>query len=338
MNADFEIADRDWRADVSVTLSERNLASTTPSDTLTDNTDAAFAGLGGPDCNPLTGTRGSGNEGTGGCFYYNPFATSVFDPITNAKWNSADASVWAGGAAIGRPNITVADAARLLQNPVELIDFMTGQIQTQSETTQTVVDAVVAGDLFYTKHGPIGLAVGGQFRRDEIRVDNDKNLNDNNFKFVFGAQDWDGELTTLAAFVEVFIPLSSWAELTVAGRFETFDEIDTDTFDPKVTLLVRPFESLSLRASGGTSFRVGSQLQLFGQQTTLLNSTDPFSGTGGLAFRPTLTDGNADLDPEEATVFNIGLSWAPVDGLLEGLTLDLDYYDYDYDDIITREA
>lgn len=37
-------------------------------------------------------------------------------------------------------------------------------------------------------------------------------------------------------------------------------------------------------------------------------------------------------------MYNIGLSWAPVDGALEGLSVDLDYYNYDYDDLISKEA
>ena len=93
-----------------------------------------------------------------------------------------------------------------------------------------------------------------------------------------------------------------------------------------------------MRASVGTSFRVGSLLQLGGRSTTLLNSTDAFSGTGGLAFRPSLTEGNSALEPEEADVFNVGLSWSPSSGALDGLTLNLDYYNYEYSNLISREG
>ena len=87
-------------------------------------------------------------------------------------------------------------------------------------------------------------------------------------------------------------------------------------------------EDLTLRASVGTSFRVGSLLQLGGRSTTLLNSTDAFSGTGGLAFRPSLTEGFEGLEPEEADVFNIGVSWTPSNAL-EGLSIDADFYSYE---------
>ncbi len=344
--ADFTFGDRQWTLDASVTRSTRKAASNTRSDTITSEVDAAYVGLGGPDCDTINGTPGSGNLGTGGCFFYNPFQTSVFDPITGARWNTADTSIWGGSDAVdfdgdGDPTndtLTVAEAARLYQNPVELLQDLGAELQTQSENDQTVIDVVFAGDLFDLPSGSAGLAIGGQYRRDEIISDADTNLNANNLKFVFGAQDFDGTLTTTAAFAEIFLPITPWAELTIAGRYEDFDEINVDTFDPKITLLARPIDSLSLRASWGTSFRVGSLLQLIGQQTSLLNSTDAFSGTGGLAFRPSITFGNDELQPEDAKTFNVGLSYIPQDGPLAGFSANIDYYNYKYDDIITREA
>jgi outer membrane receptor protein involved in Fe transport len=62
------------------------------------------------------------------------------------------------------------------------------------------------------------------------------------------------------------------------------------------------------------------------------------TGLGGTAFRPSITVGNPNLAPEESTNFNIGISWAPSDGSLEGFQVDLDYYNYSYEDIITRES
>ena len=78
---------------------------------------------------------------------------------------------------------------------------------------------------------------------------------------MFGADDWSGTLTTTAAFVEVAVPLGEMIELNVAGRYEEFDEIGEDTVDPKISVIFRPIDSLTLRASGGSSFRVPSLMQ-----------------------------------------------------------------------------
>ena len=67
---DFELGDKDWNMDALITYSERTVVANTPGDTLTNNTDAAYVGLGGPNCNSIdTADAGSGNLGTGDCFY-----------------------------------------------------------------------------------------------------------------------------------------------------------------------------------------------------------------------------------------------------------------------------
>jgi iron complex outermembrane receptor protein len=329
---DMRFGDRDWTMDMSITQSNNRANSVNPSDTQATNVNAAYVGLGGPSCDVLSGTAGSGNLGAGNCFYYNSFATSVYDPVTSARWNTADTAAWAAD-----PTLTVAQAARKYQNPAELLNWMQAEINTDTTSKQTVVDMVFAGDIFDMSAGQASLAVGLQVRRDSIVQDADSNTNNNNLKFIYGLQDWENELTTTAFFAELYLPLTDWAELSIAGRYEKFDEIDQDTFDPKATLMIRPNDSLTLRASIGSSFRVASLLQSGGRATDLLNSTDPFSGTGGLAFRPSLTSGNGLLQPESADAWNIGLSWIPA-GALEGLSIDADYYNYDYSDLISREG
>lgn len=76
--------------------------------------------------------------------------------------------------------------------------------------------------------------------------------------------------------------------------------------------------------------------QLFGSLTTVANQTDVL---GDSAFRASITNGNRDLQPETVDTYNVGFSWAPSDGFLEGLSVDVDYYyRYDYTDIISRQA
>ena len=322
-----------WTLTASVGHSESQYMGMNPSDTVTSNVDAAYVGLGGPACDPLSGTAGSGNLGTGDCYYYNSFATSVYDPVTGAKWNVSDTSAWAAD-----PALTVQEAALKYQNPVSLLQWMQGEIGAQVTSKQTVADIVLSGEIFEMKHGAVGLAVGAQYRDEATKNDIDAVSNNNNFKFIYGAQDWSNEAETYGLFAEGFIPIAESAEIQVAGRYESFQDLGEDTFDPKLTLLIRPSEDLSLRASIGTSFRVGSLLQTGGKNTALLNSTDPVSGTGGLAFRPTLTSGNPGLVPETSTMFNFGFSWAPTEGALAGLSVDMDYYNYQYENLISREG
>jgi iron complex outermembrane recepter protein len=304
-----------WSYDTSFTRSERD-QTTRGTDTNQQNLQLAIRGLGGANCNAATGTPGSGNAGSvaagNQCYWYNPFFSGFFTPT-------------------GAPQTDPA-----LANPRSLYDWMIGEFRTGSEQTQLVWDFVTTGDLFTMGNGQtVGMAFGLQWRRDETSIEVDDTAGAGGFSFIFGGTDWQAKETTSAAFVEFAIPLTDAIEVQLAGRYERFEEIDDDTFDPKLTAMWRATDDLTLRASTGTSFRIPSLLQSGGFSTQLINIADPFSGAA-LAFRPEIAQGNPNLSPESAFVWNLGLSWAPSEGALQGLGVDLDYYSYDYDDLIAR--
>jgi outer membrane receptor protein involved in Fe transport len=296
-----------WAFDASFTYSERDSQGRI-TDTKQQQMLLAANGLGGPNCDLVNGTAG-----VGGCQYWNPFFSAYF-----------------------KPDGTRQDDPTLINTP-ELLNWMIGEVRSVAENKLTVFDMVFSGDLMELPAGTVGMAVGAQFRRDEVFFDADRDSNLNNYSFIYGAADYGAQEDVMAAFIEFAVPVTDRLELQVAGRMEDFEESDETTFDPKITAMFSATDSLTLRASAGTSFRVGSLLQRNGQSTALINIGDPFSGTG-LAFRPQIGSGNPDLKPEESTAWNLGLSWAPQEGMLEGLSVDIDYYNYNYDDLITLEG
>lgn len=326
---DFEIGGREWVMDLSYTASQHNSATTQSQDTLSSHMELAINGYGGPNCDTLNGTPGEGNAtyvNTGGdfdagnCYFFNPFGSSQF---------AADGSQYDIG------NQSAGDATLELVNPPELYQWLLGNASSDTDYKQRVIDWVFAGDLFDLGDQPVGLAVGYQQRRDKGKQLYDSALTSDNLDFAFGADNWSGKLTTNAFFAELAVPIGDRFTANFAVRYEDFDEINEDTTDPKVTLLWQPLDGLSLRGSWGTSFRVPSLQQTFGALTTVANQVDL---VGGTAFKPSITQGNPDLVPESATNYGIGFSWIPVEGFLEGFALDVDYFHYDYDDIITRES
>jgi len=306
-----------WIYDTSLTRSERDQTAR-GTDTDQGKLQLAINGFGGPNCNStLAGSQpGSGNLGNVSagreCFYYNPYFSSFFKPDGTPQDNP------------------------LLKTPRAVIEWMIGEFRTQTKSEQLVWDFVTTGDVMELPNGqPLGMAFGLQWRQDEVSVEVDDTSNAKGFSFIFGGTNWSGKENTYAAFLEFAIPVTDTLELQLAGRYEKFDEIDQDSFDPKLTAMWRATDSLTLRGSTGTSYRVGSLLQTYGFSTQLINIADPFSGAG-TAFRPEIGQGNTGLKPESAFVWNLGLSWAPVEGPLEGLAVDLDYYNYDYEDLIAR--
>ncbi len=282
----------DWSYDLAFTRAEADSLVQTE-DTITANFQQALNGFGGAACDPATGTAG-----VGACEYYNPFATS-FSVLPNSQ-NVLDSII----------------GTQVLDNSSEL----------------SVIDAVVSGTVGSTAAGDIGLAVGFQYRDESFGVDLDDTSNADGFAFLIGGQDFADSRTAYALFAEAFVPLSDTLDLSVAARFEDYGGNIGDTFDPKVSLLWRPTDELSVRGSYSTSFRAPSVFQEFGQNTSLNQVSDPV--TGGTAFAAVRTPdaSGRNLVPEQGEALNFGLSYQS-----GGFEVDLDYWHYDFTDVIIQE-
>lgn len=329
-SSELLIREREWLLSTNLSRSKFNGTQVLPTDVLSDRMDLAFRGLGGPDCNPVSGIPGSGNLGSGECFFFNSFQTSVYDPVTGARWDANDSRPW-----LADPRLTVAQAARKYQNPDSLLAWLHGARTKDAALDQTVIDVLLTGEGSDLGYGRMGIAIGAQYRKETAYFEYDRNSNRFNLSFLTGNLDWSSSVSSWAIFMESQAAVHEAIEVRIAGRYEKFSVGGSDTFDPKVSVLVTAIPSLSIRSSWGTSFKIGSLLQSGGSLTLFENTRDPFSNAPALAYRSSLGDGNPDLAPEVADAFNIGVNWQPE--AVPGLELTLDHYRYEYDNLITRE-
>jgi len=314
----------DWRYDINFVrgISDFDLKIR---DALADRLFFALNGLGGPDCPP----GGSGTDpatgqpavrGQGSCMFFNPFAS----------------------ANLAAPGDTVIDPATGLPVPVanspEVLDDILAFGRIDFESRLWTGNALVSGtlpDAVALPGGPIGVAIGGQFRREEYGQAFSDNLNRGNFLFINGAgsslQDFRGTRNTWAGFIEVAFPFTDWLEITAAGRIEDTQTVES-SLDPKVSAIVRPMEGLQLRGSFSTSFRAPTILQQISTgATTLAQLTDPL--LGNTAFVGVFTEGNLDLEPEESDQFNVGFTYEPE----PNFRIEFDFWHFDFSDVIVQE-
>ncbi len=216
-------------------------------------------------------------------------------------------------------------------NSAELLDYLI-QFQTRDlQSDLTVVEGYFSTELFELPAGPVGIAVGGQYRDNDLDADFDEISLRDGFSFLVGEQPFGGSQDVYAFFGEVQIPVASFIDLQAAVRYENYGEDGGgSTVDPKVALLVRPTDGLSFRGSYSTSFRAPSVFQQVGQGTTLQQVTDPLASTAFVAVR---SSGDQNLLPETSRAFNVGASWEPI----SGLTFDIDYFDFSFENVIIAE-
>jgi outer membrane receptor protein involved in Fe transport len=284
-----------WDWEIGAQMSENDFFVSAP-DVLVDRFNNAIRGLGGAGCNPSTGTAG-----VAPCVYFNPFGTSLTGTGT--------------------------------RNSPELFDYLIGFEHFDAHSELSSLEGFVSRELRSLSGGPAGLAVGAQLRRDELSYDYDEDANRDNYLFLVGNPDFGDKRDIDAVFVELALPFTETLDLQLAGRYEDYGD-GVDSTDPKATLLWRPSPALSVRASVGTSFRAPSLFQAFGTQTTLAELIDPRVGTP--QFFPVRTQPNPSgdpLSPEEADVFNVGVSFAPT----EVWEIGIDYWSFDYTNVIIEQ-
>ncbi len=315
-----DIGDTGWYYDVSYVRGINNYRLFS-SDGLKNETNLALQGLGGKDCNPVTGI-----PGVGPCHFYNIFGSGFLsDPSAKIPVFDVD----------GNPIIDPSTGTQVMApvlNSREILDYIVGEITIDGRSDISVVDAVVSGDLFDLPGGPIGVALGFQYRDERLAWDLDDNTNKGNFLFVsVGVQDFDASRDVSAFFGELRLPLLENLEVQAAVRYEDYGGVTGSTTDPKVAVLYQPTDWLTLRGSFGTSFRAPSLFQQFGNQTTLNSVFDP--RTGQRRFFAIRSVGRADLKPENSTTWNAGVSLNPVDGL----NIDVDYWRFEFKNVIIQE-
>ena len=330
IDADLQFGERDWNLNASFTWSEQSMDMKREEDSRANELVRSIHGLGGPNCNPYEADfdteamRGEGNISyadtgnfdDGKCYYYNPFGNALFTE---------------GGAFIDG-NMTNTK----FQNPPELVNWLVGGQNELDEVEQRVIDVVLAGEAFDLPSGPVGMAFGLQVRHDDLDKDYDVNTNANNAAFRYGAADVRADMTSKAVFAEINAPVLDTVDLQIAVRHERFNELNTSTTDPKISAIWRPDNNWSVRGSWGTSFRVGGLMQLFGTQTIVSNTEDPYLDTE--FFIPWISSGNVGLQPEESEAWNIGVSFQGDEGLLDGWSANIDVWNYDYENLLSKES
>jgi iron complex outermembrane receptor protein len=289
----------------------------------------ALRGLGGPRCNPVTGTPGQG-----GCLWFNPFANA-----------------YPGNPALGLTNPFFNSN---VQNSTEVLDWMHIQLVADTYTELAVGEVVFNGTAPITlPGGDIGWAVGAQWRYDRLQV-NAPDFYDINsapcvdslpygdglpsctggtgaYTFYSALQELDIDRNVKSLFAEVKVPLLDNLEINGAIRFEEYGGAVGSTTNPRISVRWQPFDFLALRGSAGTTFRAPLQRDVTPGFTKNLAQFN-LPGVGSL-YRPVLINNNPNLKPETADTYNVG---AIVN--VGNFRASVDYFKFKFKDELTNET
>lgn len=286
----------------------------------------------------------SSNQGQGGCEFFNPLLSSVTDP------NFA--------------------------NSTELLDWMSPIVPVSDRTnTLGVFDALVSGDLMELAGGTAAFAFGYQ-KRDFEQVSRSYPLiepgipnailsygtgirevaetyyvsNDNNFGG-FITRSFNNSRDVDAVFTELSLPFLANVESQIAVRYEDYGGAIGSEVSPKVALSWRPIDDLLLRASYSQSFRAPNmELVFVGRASAGQGFIDPLAAQNVRAglLPATVANGESerlvnfgvpspDLGSEKADTYSVGFIWEPSSGVLDGASLQMDFWRFDFTDRVVSE-
>jgi len=243
-------------------------------------------------------------------------------------------------------------------SPAVLKYIMATTIDTGGNETLNV-SFDTTGSLFELPAGPLQVAAGATYRKDE-GFRNPDNL------IVLGIANSNqqspikGVIKAVEAYGELSVPLFKDLPMVEALRFDgairysDYEQFGSDV-NYKAALDWAIAYGLRARATWGTAYRVPNVAELYSGVTQgQLTTTDPCSryatstnatvvancrasGVPANYIQPntsilTTTGGNLNLTPEEAETLTLGLVWEPP--IAPGLALTLDYFKIDIDNAI----
>lgn len=229
-------------------------------------------------------------------------------------------------------------------NPVNdpvLIDWMTASTNFGADTAENAVEVAASRFFGSLAGGPIGIAVGLQYRKQEL--DEFADELERSGRLAGGNQitQIDADRDIFAAYVELSLPLTRQLEVQAALRYDDYSDFGNST-NPKIALAWRPNDQWLARTSYSTSFRPPTFNELF--NPAVLNAgffvdVERCEGTGAQAdcgpFQyPVLNTGNPELEPEEGESWFAGLVWSP--SRVVGLDIEVDWWRFEHSERIVE--
>jgi iron complex outermembrane receptor protein len=242
-------------------------------------------------------------------------------------------------------------------------DFLFARDTGATEFTQTTFNAIMTGEAFTLPAGPVGMAIGVEYRRSEIDDQPGPLSFGNNQWGLTSAVNTQGVDELYEIFGEVEVPLLAGLPfvesltLNASARYFDYSQYDADhVYKVGANWQINPL--LRLRATYGTSFRAPGLFELFlgnqtgfagqgidpcinwGDSTNVVLQTncaadgvpDNYPGVGSSAL--VISGGGAGvLSPETADSLTVGLIFTPTE---LALSVALDYFEIEVKDQVAQ--
>ena len=275
-----------------------------------------------------------------------------WDYSTAFNYSKSDATdEWPSGWAYGSQLLPILNSGRInlfgLNSDAALSELRSAQATgpvIDASGTMYEIDGKVSRDVYNLPAGPLGLAIGGTWRKEEYVYNSSAALQSGDIPGLGGSIASTPEVSRdmWALYAEANIPIVKGVEVSAAIRYDDYEDIGS-TWNPKIGLRWQPSRELLLRGAWGTGFRAPGLPELFSPNSfsaTGDNYDDPLRcpSTGSPrdcnAQFTTQIGGNPQLSAEESTNWTVGFIWEPV----REFSFGVEYWNIKVDNVIGTPA
>lgn len=273
---------------------------------------------------------------------------SLYNQRIAARFNRAIDAVLVNGAPVCRVN---ADASTANDDPAcapinllgngnisaAAVAYAFGGTQLIYTTKLDAAGGSLHGQPFSTWAGPVDIALGADFRWEELQTNFVDPLSLQKAFATLNSSATNGGFDVKEVFGEVNLPLLDIAdtvhlEVNGAARYSDYST-SGGIWSWKTGGTLRLVNDVLLRAVYSRDIRSPSITEYFlARSTGIGNVQDPFVGAPQ-ANVVSYTGGNPNLTPEISHTLTLGGSYSP--HYVPGLSFSVDYYDIDIDNVIT---
>lgn len=211
--------------------------------------------------------------------------------------------------------------------------YVTGTTFTQTLYKQFATNLNLSGEPFSTWAGPVSVAVGAEYRREEQNTSVDPIAEAAGYESS-NARALRGKFNVKEAYFETVVPLAR--DMTLLRSLDVQGAVRITDYSASGSVTTwkggatwEPIEGLLVRGSISRDIRAPNIFELFTPAVMTVQTrnftTGIAGGPAGQVATANLVRGNSTLSPEKSTTKTLGMSYSPP--FIRGLKFSVDYFD-----------
>jgi len=200
-----------------------------------------------------------------------------------------------------------------------------------AESEVKFIDTKATTEIGTMPGGPMGLATGFEFRKEELRDSADPAATQGEV-LGQGTTTTDGDRDVLALYGELALPITRQLEAQLALRYDDYSDFGS-SLNPKIGAKFKATPELLFRANWGRGFRAPTLVEISPSTATFFTTViDPTTGTQ--ANISGVFAGNPSLNAEKSRSTTIGMVWEPN----SSFNTAIDWYQITWSNLVASQS